>query len=84
MSDMRQLAPLEGLQRVFEHCCAIPRNLTTADVQRLIHWSRDISFFDMAVADLNSATTQLSLIATGRHGRDAKSELPLLVSSGKI
>jgi len=56
---IRPLARLEGLQRLFEHCCAIPRCLTPNDVRSLIEWSSNVGFFDMTIADLNSATIQL-------------------------
>jgi hypothetical protein len=82
-SDIRPLTQLEGLQRVFEHCCAIPHNLAMADVQNLIDWSRDIRFFDMAVADLNSATAQLNLIVAGQDEKASKSDLRLLTNSSK-
>jgi len=83
-STIRQLTQLEGLQRIFEHCCAIPRCLTHDDVRSLIQWSGGIGFFEIAVADLNSATAQLHMItAEGCSDAAARPNLPLLANSLK-
>jgi hypothetical protein len=83
-SPIRQLTPLEGLQRVFEHCCAIPRCLTHDDVRSLIQWSGGIGFYEIAVADLNSATAQLHMIAVdGGSDPSVRPNLPLLANSLK-
>jgi coenzyme PQQ synthesis protein D (PqqD) len=83
-STIRQLTQLEGLQRIFEHCCAIPRCLTHEDVRSLIQWSGGVGFFEMAVTDLGSATAHLHRIAADGHSHAAsRSNLPLLADSLK-
>lgn len=82
-SAIRPLARLEGLQRLFEHCCAIPHSLTHRDVRSLIQWSSRVSFLDMKVADLNSATALLHRVAARGASDATKPEIPLLAESAQ-
>jgi hypothetical protein len=58
-SSIRRLGRLEGLYRLLEHCCAIPRFLTSTDVRRIVQCSADICFFEFAIADLDDAVAQI-------------------------
>lgn len=57
--DLQALSPLEGLQRLVTHCCGIPRALQPGDIRRLIEWSAGIAWFELKVADLDTAVARL-------------------------
>ena len=44
---------------MFEHCCAVPRPLTSNDVRCVIRWSSMVRFFDLPVGDLDTAIARL-------------------------
>lgn len=61
--DIRPLGQLAGLRRLFEHCCAVPRPLTSDDVRCLIRWSSTVRFFELAVGDPGTAVARLQAAA---------------------
>ena len=60
---MQAVSPLEGLQRLVAHCCGIPSALKPEDIRRLIDWSATVSWFELKVADLDTAVARLNGIA---------------------
>jgi hypothetical protein len=60
---LQALSPLEGLQRLVTHCCGIPSALQPGDIRRLIEWSAGVSWFELKVADLDTAVARLKKIA---------------------
>lgn len=67
-SSMRPLHQIEGLYRLLEHCCAIPRLLQTSDVEDLVRWSAEICFFEFAIADLDEAIAQVDHMIGSKSG----------------
>jgi hypothetical protein len=61
--DLQALSPLEGLQRLVAHCCGIPSALQPEDIRRLIEWSASVAWFELKVADLDTAVARLKGIA---------------------
>ena len=59
---VRRLGRLEGLYRVLEHCCAVPRALEATDVHQLIQWTARLQFFEFAMGDLSNAVAQIQAI----------------------
>jgi hypothetical protein len=59
---MRRLSRIEGIYRLLEHCCAIPRFLDSADIRQLTQWSADIRFFEFAIVDLDDAIAQINAL----------------------
>jgi hypothetical protein len=57
------LRPLEGLQRLLNHCCGIPSALLPEDIRRMIEASADIRWFEMTLDDLDAAVATLHSIA---------------------
>jgi hypothetical protein len=68
-SSMRLLDQIEGLYRMLEHCCAIPRFLSSDDIQLLVDWSAGTRFFEFAITDIDEAVAQVDAM-TGTE-RDA-------------
>lgn len=66
--NMRRLEQIDGVRRLLEHCCAVPRPLTIKDVRQLIRWSSGIRFFDFAVGDIDVAVARLGDLPAGRDG----------------
>jgi hypothetical protein len=62
-SGVRALRPLEGLQRLLNHCCGIPSALLPEDIRRMIEASADIRWFEMTLDDLDAAVATLHSIA---------------------
>jgi hypothetical protein len=62
VSSMRRLSRIEGIYRLLEHCCAIPRFLDSADIRQLTQWSADIRFFEFAIVDLDDAIAQINAL----------------------
>jgi hypothetical protein len=62
--NVRALGPLEGLQRLMSHCCGIPSALRPEDIHRLIEWGAGVDWFELTVADLDTAVARLKEIAT--------------------
>ena len=58
--DLRPLSRLAGIQRLMQHCCGIPRALTSDDVKALLRWSAGIRWFDFHMGDLDLAVDQLT------------------------
>ena len=59
---VRRLGRLEGLCRVLEHCCAVPRPLEATDVHHLIQWTARLQFFEFAMGDLSNAVAQIQAV----------------------
>jgi Coenzyme PQQ synthesis protein D (PqqD) len=64
--DLRPLGRLEGLQQLMQHCCGIPAALMPGDIRRLIEWSAEIGWYEMSVAELDTAVAGLMRITTGK------------------
>jgi hypothetical protein len=64
-SSMRSLDCTEGIYRLLEHCCAVPKLLKCSDVRDLIQWSTHVHFFEFAVKDLDEALRQISELVSG-------------------
>jgi hypothetical protein len=62
-SSIRRLDRIEGIYRMLEHCCAVPRLLSAMDVRHLAEWSADIHFFEFAIVDLDDAVSQINALA---------------------
>jgi Coenzyme PQQ synthesis protein D (PqqD) len=67
---VRRLGRLEGLYRVLEHCCAVPRPLEASDVHQLIRWTGGLEFFELAAGDLDSAVAQIQAITAATPTED--------------
>ena len=59
---VRRLGRLEGLYRVLEHCCAVPRPLAATDVRQLVQWTGRLQFFEFAMGGLRDAVAQIQAI----------------------
>jgi hypothetical protein len=64
-SSIRSLDCTEGVYRLLEHCCAVPKPLKCSDVRDLMQWSTHVNFFEFAVRDLDEAVQQISDLVTG-------------------
>jgi hypothetical protein len=62
---LQSLNPLEGLQRLMNHCCGIPGALLAGDIRRLIEWSAGIRWLEVTFTDLEAAVTSLESITMG-------------------
>jgi hypothetical protein len=61
---LRRLGRLEGLYRILEHCCAVPRALEANDVQQLIQWTGRLQFFEFATGDLADAVARIEALTS--------------------
>jgi Coenzyme PQQ synthesis protein D (PqqD) len=73
---VRRVGRLEGLYRVLEHCCAVPRPLEASDVDQLIQWTGRVQFFEFAMGDLGDAVAQIQAITATTPTEDER-RLPL-------
>lgn len=64
-SSIRSLDCTEGIYRLLEHCCAVPKPLKCSDVRDLVQWSTHLHFFEFAVRDLDEAVQQIDGLVTG-------------------
>lgn len=64
-SSIRSLDCTEGIYRLLEHCCAVPKPLKCSDVRDLMQWSTHVNFFEFAVRDLDEAVQQINDLVTG-------------------
>jgi len=72
-SSIRSLDCTEGIYRLLEHCCAVPKLLKCSDVRDLMQWSTHVHFFEFAVRDLDEAVQQVTDLVTA--DGDAPSKL---------
>jgi hypothetical protein len=63
VSSIRRLDRIEGIYRLLEHCCAVPRLLNAEDVRHLARWSADVRFFEFAIVGLDDAIAQINALA---------------------
>jgi hypothetical protein len=64
-SSIRSLDCTEGIYRLLEHCCAVPKPLKCSDVRDLMQWSTHLHFFEFAVKDLDEAVQQIDGLLAG-------------------
>jgi hypothetical protein len=62
-SSIRRLDRIEGIYRLLEHCCAVPRLLNSEDVRHLARWSADVCFFEFAIVNLDDAVSGINTLA---------------------
>jgi hypothetical protein len=60
--DLRSLGSMEGIARTMQHCCGLPRDLSPADIRRLVGWGVGVRWFEMSVGDLDTAVACLRRI----------------------
>jgi hypothetical protein len=64
-TGLRQLARIEGIERLLAECVSIPRRIGVPEAVRLVDWTRGLSFHELAFADLPGALAVLQTLGDG-------------------
>jgi hypothetical protein len=62
-TDLTRLSPMQSLDRLLQHCCAIPRALSSHDIKHLICWIAGMASFELRFSALDPAIVELEHLA---------------------